>query len=156
QEPDEKPIDKQNSWKIWHQRVGHVNSETLKRMVNAGSVENMRVTGKMVMETCDSCHLGKAHKVPLHIVENEQSKNVLDLFHSDLNGAMGKIGFRGYEYFVLLIDDFTHYVTVYLLHSKDEVFKFFQQYEARMTNLHGRTIKIFRSDGGGEFCSNEF
>ena len=40
--------------------------------------------------------------------------------------------------------------------SKDEAFTKYKQYEIYLANQYGRTIKIFRTDGGGEFVNAAF
>lgn len=45
---------------------------------------------------------------------------------------------------------------MYLLKSKDVVFHVFQTYYKMMENKFGKTIKVFRSDIGGEYTSNVF
>jgi hypothetical protein len=70
-----------------------------------------------------------------------------------MNGVLTKGGKR---YFMTLIDDSTTYCYVYLLKSKDEAFHFFNVCKAEDENQLERKIKPVRSDGGGEYFSNEF
>ena len=48
------------------------------------------------------------------------------------------------NYFPTFVDDKTHYVWVYILKTKDEVFKF-----------SGHQLKVFRTDNGSEYTSKE-
>ena len=43
-----------------------------------------------------------------------------------------------------------------LLEKKDEVFSKFKEFKALIENYIEKKIKIFQSDNGGEFTSNEF
>ncbi|CAB0016811.1 unnamed protein product, partial [Nesidiocoris tenuis] len=45
---------------------------------------------------------------------------------------------------------------IYFLSKKSEVFEKFKEFKARAENEVGKKIKIFRTDGGGEFCSSAF
>jgi transposase InsO family protein len=45
---------------------------------------------------------------------------------------------------------------VYLLKSKNEVFRKFKEFKSLIRNLSKRNIKILRSDNGGEYTSKEF
>nr|GEU98265.1 retrotransposon protein, putative, Ty1-copia subclass [Tanacetum cinerariifolium] len=48
------------------------------------------------------------------------------------------------------------YTYVYLLKSKDQAFKTFKIYKAKVENKKGKKIQILRSDRGGEYFSIEF
>ena len=60
------------------------------------------------------------------------------------------------EYFLAFIDDNTHYVWVYVLKHKDEVFGKFLEWKALVEKSSGRKLKVFRTDNGGEFTSAKF
>jgi transposase InsO family protein len=57
---------------------------------------------------------------------------------------------------VTFIDDKSRYTAVYFMKTKDEVLDKFKEYEAMVTNITGKKIKILRSDNGGEYTSKEF
>ncbi len=56
----------------------------------------------------------------------------------------------------LAIDDYTHYIWVYVLRNKHEVFNKFCEWKSLVENLSGHKLKVFRTDNGGEYTSNEF
>ena len=62
----------------------------------------------------------------------------------------------GAEYFVTFIDDKTHYVWIYALKNKHEVFQTFREWKSLVERSSGHKLKIFRTDNGGEFTSSEF
>jgi len=47
----------------------------------------------------------------------------------------------GAEYFLSFIDNKTHYVWVYFLHHKDQVFEKFQEWKAMIEKSTGRKLK---------------
>lgn len=47
------------------------------------------------------------------------STSLLDLVYMD-NGEMTFISLRGTKYFLIFKDDFTHYITIYFMKTKDE------------------------------------
>lgn len=57
----------------------------------------------------------------------------------------------GKKYFVTFIDDCTRYCYVYLLHSKDQALEKFKEFTLEVENQLQRTIKVVRSDRGGEY-----
>ena len=62
----------------------------------------------------------------------------------------------GNRYFVTFIDDKSRFTAVYFMKTKDQVLEKFEEYEAMVTNITEKKIKILRSDNGGEYTSKEF
>ena len=69
---------------------------------------------------------------------------------------MGHKSLGGAEYFLTLLDDKTHYVWVYPLKTKDQVFERFKEWQAEVENFTGRKVNTLRTDNGGEFTSKSF
>ena len=61
----------------------------------------------------------------------------------------------GARYFAVFIDEKSHMVYVYYIKHKSDLFDSYKLYEAEVTSLHGKPIKCLRSDGGGEYISDE-
>ena len=99
---------------------------------------------------------GKHHRSKFPINEHERAKEPLALVHSDLCGKMNAKSLSGAEYFLTFIDDHTHYVWIYNLKHKDEVFGKFLEWKALVEKSTGRKLKVFRTDNGGEYTSDEF
>lgn len=57
---------------------------------------------------------------------------------------------------MVFVDDFTKYFWLFPLHSKADVFNVFLTFKLQVENLPSLKIKVFRSDGGGEFMSSKF
>jgi len=65
------------------------------------------------------------------------------------------------RYFILFIDDFTPYTSIYFLKTKNEASGYFHNYKAAVERFFsdkekGFKIKAIRTDGGGEYSSGEF
>ncbi|WP_368853796.1 transposase family protein [Enterobacter cloacae complex sp. GF14B] len=61
-----------------------------------------------------------------------------------------------YRYFIIFIDDFSRYTTVFLLRQKSEALSVFKQFHKAAELQIGRRLKKLRSDNGGEYVSREF
>lgn len=83
-----------------------------------------------VEEVCDGCALGKHHRHPFPQVANYRAEKELDLVHADLCGQIRPKKPRGKSYFLLIVDDHSHYMWVELLATKDEAFKCFKRVKA--------------------------
>ena len=62
----------------------------------------------------------------------------------------------GYSYFITFIDDLSRFGYVYLMKHKSEAFDKFKEYQSMVEKQTRKSIKIFRSDRGGEYLSNKF
>ena len=59
-------------------------------------------------------------------------------------------------YFCTFIDDYSRYTWVYYLKSKDQQSEVFQNFKALVEKQFNKSIKILRTDRGGEYESKEF
>ncbi len=141
-----------NELKLWHDRLGHINLGTLKTMSVKGLIPKLNFEN--VNFFCASCTYGKQTKLP-HFPSNFRSKNILDLVHTDLVGPMQTTAYNGCRYILSFIDDFSNFVTVYILKSKGDVFNSFKAYYARTNNIFNRRIRELRCDNGREFVNNK-
>ena len=99
---------------------------------------------------------GKIHRSPFPGTGRERAEEPLGLIHSDVCGKINSPSIGGAEYFVTFIDDKTHYVWIYVLKNKHEVFETFKQWKSLVEKSSGYKVKTFRTDNGGEYMSTEF
>ena len=81
---------------------------------------------------CESCAEGKHHRSQSPTSGGKRSDEPLGLVHSDVCSKMNTNSLSGAEYFLTFIDDHTHYVWVYVLKHKDQVFEKFVEWKALM------------------------
>ena len=86
----------------------------------------------------------------------ERVSKLLELIHSDVCGPMSTTARGGYQYFVTFTDDLSRYGYIYLMKHKSETFEKFKEFQSEVENQLGKTIKLLRSDRGGEYMSQEF
>lgn len=98
---------------------------------------------------------GEVQKAPFP-ARDSNTTGILDLVHSNVNGRMSHVSLRGYEYYVIFIDDFSRKTWIFFLKAKREVFKCFKDFKALVENQTGKKIKVLRLDNGGEYTSREF
>ena len=131
---------------IWHGRLGHVNFDTLRKLMNLELLAKFNIDANHKCETCVESKLTRASFQNI-----ERSTEPLELIHSDTCDLKYVQPRGGKEYFVTFIDDCTRYCYVYLLRSKDEALEKFMHYKNEVENQLGRKIKAIRSDQGGEY-----
>jgi len=145
----------ENRERLWHRRFGHLNEQSMQKLVKKELVCQLdyNIAGKIGI--CEPCIGGKQCKNGFRPSERVASVP-LELVHSDVCGKMGQKSIGGAEYFLTLLDDKTHYIWVYPLKTKDQVFERFKEWQAEVENFTGKRVKTLRSDNGGEFTSKVF
>lgn len=144
------------SSEVWHRRLGHLNLNDQKKMRD-GAVTGISYTDKSVISkgTCTVCCEGKQSRLPFGH-SSTQSSEPLDVIHADVCGPMERTSIGGSRYFLIFVDGFTRMAFVYFLKAKSEVLTYFKEFKSMVENQQARKIKIFRTDNGLEFCSNDF
>lgn len=134
----------------WHARFGHLNFRSLRDLGRKEMVEGMPVVDH-VEQVCDGCTLGKQHRAPFPQSSSFRASSGLELVHADLCGQINPVTPRGCSYFLLVVDDFSRYMWVELLKTKDQALSYFKKIKMRAEVDHGGRLKALRTDGGS-FC----
>ncbi|KAL1194887.1 Retrovirus-related Pol polyprotein from transposon TNT 1-94 [Cardamine amara subsp. amara] len=137
---------------LWHCRLGHINEKHIQKLHSDGLLNSFDYES---YEKCESCLLGKMTKAPF-TGQSERASELLGLIHTDVCGPMSLSARRNYQYFITFTDDFSRYGYVYLMKHKSESFEKFKEFQNEVQNQLGKTIKVLRSDRGGEYLSQAF
>ena len=104
---------------LWHYRLGHLHLPAVLKMSNMEVVSGMPCLQANNRENrSTACLTGKMTCIPFR-ASTHRTKEPLELVHSDLCGPMQTQSLAGCRYFILLIDNFTKYTSIYLLKSKN-------------------------------------
>ena len=131
-----------------------MNAQSLKKL-SKGLVNGFDCDASEVIGFCEPCTTGKLHRSPFP-AGSTRAEEPLQLVHTDLCGKMNSKSLGDAEYFLTFIDDYSRYIWVYFLKSKDEVFSRFLKWKAIVERGSGHQLKTLRSDNGGEFTSSQF
>jgi len=63
---------------------------------------------------------------------------------------------RGNKYFTSFVDEFSIKLWLYLIKAKSEAFDVFQKFKILVEKQSGKSIKVLRTDGGGQYTSKVF
>ncbi|KAH0813975.1 hypothetical protein GEV33_008816 [Tenebrio molitor] len=137
---------------LWHKRLGHIGRTGLEKVKDL--VDGMEVNLPKHSCICPVCVEGKQTKLP-HVQSRTRAQRPLQLVHSDLMGPIQNEAYNKEQYILTFIDDYTHFVVVYLLETKSEVFNYFKQYKAMVNSHFERRISRLRCDNGREYLSND-
>ena len=100
-----KEISPVNQTHLWHLRLGHINLESIRRIVTGGLLSPLDV---IALPFCEPCIEGKMTMRPFK-AKGYRVKEILDLVHTDLCGPMSTSARGGYEYFITLIANYSRY-----------------------------------------------
>ena len=78
--------DNHNELDLWHQRLGHLNQQSLKEMALREMARGVRLPTKGSLKFCKGCVVGKMHRKSFKSVGAIASKRKLQLVHSDVKG----------------------------------------------------------------------
>ncbi|KAG5561972.1 hypothetical protein RHGRI_004867 [Rhododendron griersonianum] len=137
---------------LWHSRLGHLSSERLKLLAKSGSLGQVSISD---ISECSGCKLSKMSALPFN-KSTSVSSSPFQLVHTDLWGPSPVATKAGSVYYVSFVDDYSRYTWVYLMTHKSDFFKIYQTFHAMVQTQFSASIKILRSDLGGEYSLSEF
>nr|ABB47537.2 retrotransposon protein, putative, unclassified [Oryza sativa Japonica Group] len=140
---------------LWHARIGHVNFHALKLLVDKEMASGVP-TVHHPNQLCQACLVAKQVRQPFPGMANYRAEAPLELLHMDLCGPITPSTFAGNRYFMLIVDDFSNWMWVFVIKLKDQALAVFEKFKPLAKNTVGRTIKTLRTDRGGEFLSGKF
>ena len=142
------------SWEIWHRRFGHISYAGLKQLHKNNMVDGFNINTKSETPDCVACVEGKHTKTPFPNRSGNVQRRKGELTHMDLWGKYDITSIHGHQYYLLLVDDATRYVTLYFLKAKHEANIQIKNY---LTHRHirGVTTHSIRVDRGTEFINND-
>jgi len=134
----------ENSSKLWHQRLGHISIDRIKRLVNERVLNTLDFTD---FETCLDCIKGKQTNKSKKGAT--RSSDIFEIIHIDI--CSPDLDSHSHKYFISFIDDYSRYMYLCMLYNKNEALDAFKNFKAEVEKQCGKQIKIVRSDRGGEY-----
>ncbi|KAJ1521725.1 hypothetical protein ONE63_003366 [Megalurothrips usitatus] len=142
----------QNNIIKWHRRLGHLGMTNLKRLptmckgIDIGVLKNFELM-------CSICAQAKMVRNP-HNTVRQRASRPLQTIHSDVCGPIEPATHDGKHFFVIFVDDYTHFCELYLMERKSEVFDHLKAFVAQSENAHQQKVSKLRCDNGGEYTGN--
>src|ERR1700678_160214 len=147
---------KQISINELHRRMGHVNHDDLRQMVEKQMVTGINLDMSSKPDFCETCVKAKAPRKPFPKESKTEYKAYGDKVVTDVWGPAPVRSIGGKEYYVLFQDLFSHEERIYFLKYKSEVFDHYKKYEAWVKVQRNGRVGILGCDRGGEFTSGAF
>jgi len=80
----------------------------------------------------------------------------MNVVHSDVCGPLEVPSLGGNKYFISFVDEFSRKAWLYLIKAKSEAFNMFQKFKVLVEKQSRKSMKVLRTDGGGEYTSKVF
>lgn len=148
-----------NQAELWHARLGHPCNQNLKKLIQHQMLHGLDLTLADVKssfnETCEGCISGKLNQLPFPS-KKKMATRPLQIIHSDVCGPITPASFDKKRYFVTFTDEYTHFVQVFTMQNKSEVYDLFVNYEAIVTSQFDQKISNLVCDNAKEYSSHQF
>ncbi|CAI7835202.1 unnamed protein product [Closterium sp. NIES-53] len=148
---------------LWHHRIGHPSLQRLhgmhSRLLVSGLPRPMPPLPPSPAPPCLPCVEGRQRAAP-HSSSFPPTTAPLQTIHMDVWGPARVSGQGRERYFLLVVDDYTRYTTVFPLRSKGEVpdvlIPWIRAFRLQLCDQFRQDLPVLRlhSDRGGEFSSD--
>ncbi|CAJ2662467.1 unnamed protein product [Trifolium pratense] len=140
---------------LWHKRYGHLNYRSLSDLNSKELVYGLPKF-KTKKSICEICVKSKHNRKPFVAEMPKRASAVLQVIHSDICGPFEVASLGGSKYFITFVDEYSRMIWLYTLKLKSEALEVFKKFKVLIEKESEKSIKILRTDGGGEYTSKEF
>lgn len=109
-----------------------------------------------VQQLCEACLAGKQRRTPFPQKTLWRSTEPLQLLHGDTCGPITPATPSGNKYLLLLVDDYSRFMWIALLPSKDAAIAAIKHVQATAERKSGKKLLMLHTDRGGEFNATDF
>lgn len=138
------------SFRVWHERLGHVNGQTVRSLVKENLVKGVEFSENSE-NFCGSCQEGKSHRKVFKKTRVRAKTIPGEVIHTDVCGPMSEASLGGARFLLTFKDDATSFRHIYFLRHKSDVLEKFKKFDKLIENKFGRPMRVLRSDNGTEF-----
>jgi hypothetical protein len=121
---------------LWHCRLGHLGREAMSKLISS-SVISCNIDD--LHHICHACQLSRHTHLPFGS-SSSRALNNFDLIHCDL-WTSPFVSVSGYKYYLVILDDCSHYIWTFPLRQKSEKFSTLSNFFAYVHTQFSTTIK---------------
>ena len=133
--------------------VPELNVSSIEELARKVAVVGLNLVGKeKSTRDCDGGATRKTHKLLLkkNYFRSERRGKII---HSDVGGFMSVESLGGSRYYVMFIDEYSRYVTVFSMAKKSEVLDKLKLFRPWFERKYDCKIKTLQCDRGGEYLA---
>jgi hypothetical protein len=124
----------------WHRRLGHFGSDFLSMLSRTSVITCPRASDHSL---CHACQLGRHVRLPFP--SSSKAVRPFDLIHCDL-WTSPVMSISGYKYYLVILDDCTHYSWTFPLRLKSDTFSTLSHFFVYVFTQFGYTIHSVQCD----------
>jgi len=133
---------------LWHSRLGHPAPAVVNTLTKLSAIQ----CNKAARHICHACQLGKHARLPFASSVSSTSAP-FELVHCDV-WTSPVLSISGYKFYLVIVDDYTHYCWIFPLRHKSEVHEHIVQFVAYAHTQFSFPVRCFQADNGTEFINN--
>ena len=122
---------------FWHYRLGHPSFVKLKETLPWLNLSEFQ---------CESCELGKHHRLSYPSRTGPPTHRPFDLVHCDVWGPAPHPSPTGGKYYMVFVDDYTRASWTYILKSRKEVLSRVQHFLLEIITQYETIVKVLRDN----------
>lgn len=132
---------------LWNLRLRHLSFTTMQHIST--------IKDQLTNQPC--CHICPQAKQsrPVFYDSSHKSSTISQLLHVDVWGPYKTPTYDRKQYFVTIVDDYSRFSWVCLIHSKVEVHFVLKDFLLMINTQFGMKVKVLRSDNGIEFMNTK-
>jgi hypothetical protein len=137
------------SFVTWHHHLDHPGRDVMSKLSSSTSVSGCRGSFEHL---CHACRLGHHVRLPFPT----SSSRAAGIFYLILYDVWTSpiINISSYKYYLLILDEFSHYLWTFPLCQKLDTYPTLSHFFAWISTQFGRTILSVQCDNGCEFYNN--
>ena len=134
---------------VWHRLLGHPSPQALSSLA---AHDFLSSCNNNVHTPCAACQLGRQPRLPFPS-SSSRTFAPFQLIHCDL-WTSPVVSFSGYQYYLILLDDYTHYSWSFPLRHKSDTSSTLQRFFSYVRTQYNVIIKALQCDNDGEFINS--
>jgi transposase InsO family protein len=131
---------------VWHRRLRHPGPDVLSKLSSHSDISYSRGSSERL---CHACQLGRHSRLPFS-TSMSRAAQPFDLVHCDL-WTSPVLSLSGYKYYLVILDDFSHFLWTFPLRLKFDTFTTLTHFFAWVSTQFRRSIRALQCDNGREF-----
>jgi hypothetical protein len=130
----------------WHRWLGHPGRDVLTQLSRSTDAPCTKAPAEHL---CHACQLGRHVRLPFSS-SSSHAAHAFALIHCVL-WTSPVLSMSGYKYYLVIVDDFSHYSWTFPLRAKSETFPTLLHFFAWVSTQFGLQVKAVQCDNGQEF-----
>lgn len=135
---------------LWHRRLGHPGRDVLQHLQKCSFISY----NKNSTHSCHACQLGKHVRLPFGR-SSTITTAPFQILHCDL-WTSPLLSNSGFHYYLIIVDDYSHFYWTFPLKQKSDVFPIFQSFVSYVHTHFTSHCSVFRSTTAVSFSTPPF